>query len=188
MTAFPDRPNRALLVIDVQNDVVGQAYERDRVVANIRTLVADARAAAVPVVWVQHTEPQMPVGSDGWQVVPELAPDAGEPRVDKRFRSSFEGTQLEDVLAGLGVGSIVMCGAETNFCIRHTLHSALERGYDVTLVADAHTALDSDWEDPPVPAAHIIEEQNRSCRDYDLPGRHCDLTTTAAAFAPPASA
>lgn len=179
MSTFANRDATVLLVIDVQNGVIGWAFERDRVVANVKSLVEGARATSIPIVWVQHNESEMPIGSEYWQIVPELVPAEGEPRVDKQFRSSFEATTLDEVLADLDAARLIICGAETNFCIRHTLHSALERGYDVTLVADAHTAVDSDE----VPAVAIIEEQNRSCADYQLPGRRCDLTTTAEAFA-----
>jgi nicotinamidase-related amidase len=183
MSTFPERSARALLVIDVQAGVVADAYRRDEVVQNICSLVDAARADKVPVVWIQHNEPEMPIDGDDWQLVPELQPQPGEPRVNKKYRSSFEETALEEVLAGLGVGALVICGAQTNNCVRHTLHSALERGYDVTLVEDAHTTSDSDWDTGPILAALTIDEQNRSCLGYDLPGRRCDLTTTAQAFA-----
>jgi nicotinamidase-related amidase len=187
MSTFADRPHRALLVIDVQTGVVQYAFERDRVVGNVRTLVDEARRAGLPVIWVQHNDAELPIGSDDWQLAAGLEPLPDEARVDKQYRSSFEATDLEEVLAGHGIGSLVVCGAETNFCIRHTLHAALERGYDVTLVADAHTALDSTWEDPPIPAELVIEELNRSYRDYQLPGRRCDVASTATALAPPAA-
>lgn len=183
MSTFSDRPNRALIVIDVQQGVVHDAYFRDEVVSRIAALVSAARSEGVPVVWVQHHEPDMPIGSEYWQLVPGLEPAADEARIDKEYRSSFEGTELDAVLERLGAGSLVICGAQTNNCVRHTLHAALERGYDVTLVEDAHTTSDSDWESGPIRASFTIDEQNRSCLDYDLPGRRCDLTTAAEAFA-----
>ncbi len=185
MSMFADRPDRALLVIDVQQGVVHDAYRRDEVVARIAALVASARSGGVPVVWVQHNEPEMAIGSEFWQLVPGLEPAADEPRIDKQYRSSFEGTDLEAVLERLGAGSLVICGAQTNNCVRHTVHAALDRGYDVTLVEDAHTTSDSDWESGPILASFTIDEQNRSCLDYDMPGRRCDLTTAAEAFANP---
>lgn len=188
MSIFADRPVRALLVIDVQRGVVGGDYgfgsvhNRDGVVANIRTLVDGARSKGIPVIWVQHNDPEMPIGSEYWRLAPELSPLPDEPIVHKRFRNSFEATDLEALLAEQQVGSLIICGAETNNCVRHTLHSALDRGYDVTLVADAHSAWDGAGELGPIPARAIIDEQNRSCTDYQLPGRRCDLTTTAEAF------
>lgn len=102
MTTIPDRPNTALVVIDVQTDVVARAHERDRVVANISSLVHKARAEAVPVVWVQHNDDGLPRGSDGWQLVPELAPADGEPIVHKTYGDAFDDTDLEEVLAEEG--------------------------------------------------------------------------------------
>jgi nicotinamidase-related amidase len=184
VSTFADRPHRALLVIDVQNRVVEDAFERDRVVANVATLVESARSSGAPVIWVQHNADYLPVNSLEWQLVPELSRRADEPHVHKQFRSSFVETSLDDVLDDLGVGSLVICGAQTNNCIRHTLHAALDRGYDVTLVEDAHTTSDQEWDNGTITAAFTIDEQNRSCLDYALPGQRCDLTTTAEAFAP----
>ena len=64
MTTLPDRPNTALLVIDVQNGVMSGAHNRDGVIVNINTLVNKARAEDVPVVWVQHSSDELPRGSD----------------------------------------------------------------------------------------------------------------------------
>ena len=72
MTTLPDRPNTALVVIDVQNGVVAGAYERDAVVANIGTLVDKARDEGVPIVWVQHSDEGLEKGSEAWEYVPEL--------------------------------------------------------------------------------------------------------------------
>ena len=152
MTTLPDRPRTALLVIDVQNGVVDVAQERDAaVVANIGALVERARAEDVPVVWVQHSAEDRPEGSDAWRYVPQLVRRESEPLVGKTFGDSFEGTDLEQVLAAAGIGHLVVTGAESDACIRSTIHGAFTRGYDVTLVGDAHTAGDkSAWGAPPV--------------------------------------
>ena len=144
MSLFEDRTRTALLVIDVQNDVVTGAPDRDGVVARIADLVERARAAGAPVVWVQHSDAGLPRDSEGWRYVPELAAvmdGAGEPVVHKSYGDSFEDTELEQVLADAGVGSLVVAGAQSDMCIRSTLHGALVRGYDAVLVADAHTNL-----------------------------------------------
>jgi nicotinamidase-related amidase len=182
MSLFDDRAGRALLVIDVQADVVADAHQRDAVVANINALVRNARAADVPVVWVQHNDAGMTIDSPEWQLVSELEPRAGEALVNKQYRSSFESTELESVLADLGAAELIVCGAQTNNCIRHTIHAALERGYDVTLVEDAHTTSDFEWDNGIVTAASIIDEQNASLLKYVLPGRSCTIVPTADAF------
>ena len=88
MTTLSDRPNTALLVIDVQNGVVADAYHRDQVVANIDTLVGKARNHDVPVVWVQHSDPGLAMGSEAWEYVPELVrsgPGAAGPQDLRRL-------------------------------------------------------------------------------------------------------
>src|SRR4051812_11296915 len=124
MTTLENRPNTALVVIDVQNGVVEGAHERDAVVANVANLVGQARQKGVPVVWVQHSSEGLPEGSDKWQLVPELSPDDAEPLVHKRYADSFEDTRLETVLSDLRVGRLVIAGAQTDECIRSTLHGA----------------------------------------------------------------
>src|SRR4051794_2698008 len=188
MTTLTDRPQTALLVIDVQNDVVAEAYDRDRVVATVATLVERAREQEVPVVWVQHSHPEgMPRGSDGWQYVPELAIGAEEPVVHKLYGDSFEDTDLEDVLARLGVGRLVVAGAQTDMCIRSTLHGALARGYDATLVADAHTTEDLSEYGAPTPDL-VIAHTNLYWADHRAPGREGGTVAAAEAFSAPATA
>src|SRR5688572_1082564 len=135
MTTLGSRPNTALLVVDVQNGVVEGAHERDAVVANIGTLVEKARRERVPVVWVQHSDEQLARGSQEWRIVSELSPDEAEPLVEKNYGDSFEDTVLETVLSGLDVGRLVVVGAQTDACIRSTLHGAFVRGYGATLVS-----------------------------------------------------
>ena len=135
MSTLDNRPKTALLVIDVQNGAVGQAYDRDNIVANISTLVDKARAADVDVVWVQHNSEELAPDSKSWQYVPELVRRDSEALVQKSYGDSFEETDLESVLAAHGVGRLVVAGAQTDECIRSTLHGAITRGYDATLVA-----------------------------------------------------
>ena len=150
MTTLENRPNTALLLVDVQNGVVEGAHERDAVVAKIGSLVEKARSERVPVVWVQHNDEQLARGSEGWRIVPELSPGDAEPLVEKNYADSFEDTVLESVLSGLGVGRLVVAGAQTDECIRSTIHGAFVRGYDTTLVSDAHTTEDqTEWGAPP---------------------------------------
>ena len=178
MTTLKDRPNTALLVVDVQNGVVGQAYARDAVVANIERLVGQARREDVPVIWVQHSaDDELIQGSEDWQIVPELTRDDGEPLIAKRYGDSFEDTDLETVLDGLKVGRLVVTGAETDACIRSTLHGAFTRGYDTTLVGDAHTAGDkTSWGAPPVD--QVIAHTNLYWSFQDAPGRTAGTVET----------
>ncbi|MEW2402745.1 isochorismatase family protein [Streptomyces sp. NPDC046862] len=177
MTTLSERPNTALLVIDVQKGVVAEAYERDAVVANINTLVGKARAEGVPVVWIQHSDQGLEQGSDDWEYVPELTREEPEPLVHKSYGDSFEDTDLEEVLAAAGVGRLVVTGAETDACIRSTIHGAFVRGYDVTLVADAHTAGDkSAWGAPPTD--QVIAHTNLYWQYQSAPGRTAAVAGT----------
>ena len=177
MTTLENRPNAALLVIDVQNGVVEGAHERDAVVANIGSLVEKARQQEVPVVWVQHFDEQLTKGSDRWRIVPELAPGEGEPLVEKSYGDSFEDTTLEAVLSGLGVGRLVVVGAQTDECIRSTLHGAVVRGYDATLVGDAHTTEDLSKWGAPTPDK-VIAHTNLYWKYHTAPGRTAGTVTT----------
>ncbi|MGZ4621054.1 MAG: isochorismatase family protein [Blastococcus sp.] len=177
MTTLTDRPNTALLVVDVQNDVVAGAHDRDAVVANIASLVERARAARVPVVWVQHSADGLPQGSDGWQYVAELSQEASEPVVHKRYGDSFEDTDLENVLAERKVGHLIVAGAPTDECIRSTLHGAIVRGYDATLVGDAHTTEDlTEWGAPSPDL--VIAHTNLYWGNHTAPGRRAGTVTT----------
>ena len=177
MSTLQNRPNTALLVIDVQNGVVEGAHERDAVVANVGSLVEKARQEDVPVVWVQHSSEGLAKGSDNWRIVPELAPDDAEPLVDKNYPDSFEETALESVLSGLGVGRLVVVGAQTDECIRSTLHGAIVRGYDATLVSDAHTTEDqSEWGAPP--PDKVIAHTNLYWTYHTAPGRTAGTVET----------
>lgn len=180
MTTLENRLNTALLVVDMQSCVVEHAYERDKVVANINTLVERARAARVPVVWVQHSDEGgegIVHGSEGWRIVPELSPRADEPHVDKHYGDSFAGTTLESVLAGLGVGRLFVSGAQTDACVRSTLHGALVRGYDTILVSDAHTTEDQTEWGAPTPD-QVIAHTNLYWSYEDAPGRAGGTVTT----------
>ncbi len=178
MTSLHDRPNTALLVIDVQNDVVANVYQRDDVIAKISTLVDKARAEHVPVIWVQHADDGLVEGSDGWQYVPELHREQSEPLVHKHYGDSFEDTVLESELAKRGVGRLVVTGAQTDACIRATLHGAFTRGYDATLVSDAHSTEDfTDYGLPP--ADKVIAHTNMYWTWQGAPGRIAEVVETA---------
>jgi len=170
MTTLPNRPETALLVIDVQNGVVAGAHDRDGVVGRIAELVRRAREEDVPVVWVQHNSEELPTGTDTWRIVPELEPAAGEPVVQKRYGDSFEDTELEQVLAEHRVGRLVVTGAQTDACIRSTAHGGFVRGYDVTLVKDAHTTEDLTAYGAP-PPEQVIAHTNLYWAFQDAPGR-----------------
>jgi nicotinamidase-related amidase len=177
MTTLENRPNTALLVVDVQTGVVEGAHARDAVVANIGSLVEKARQESVPVIWIQHSDEDLARGSDNWRIVPELTPRDAEPLVEKRYGDSFEDTALESFLSGLGVGRLIITGAQTDACIRSTLHGAFVRGYDATLVSDAHTTEDqTEWGAPP--PDQVIAHTNLYWTFQAAPGRTAGTVET----------
>ena len=179
MTSLSNRPNAALVVIDVQKGVVANATRRDEVVRNISTLVDKARAEDVPVIWVQHnSDDELPQGSEPWQYVDELQREKDEPLVHKRYGDSFEDTELESELAARGVGRLVVTGAQTDACVRSTLHGAFTRGYDTVLVGDAHTTEDlSEWGAPP--PDQVISHTNLYWSWQAAPGRTAGVVDTS---------
>ena len=170
MTTLENRPNTALVIIDVQKGVVERAPRRNEVIVNIGGLVEKARREQVPVIWVQHFSDEFVKGSDSWRIVPELSPAAAEPLIEKTYGDAFEDTNLEAVLSSLGVGRLIIAGAQSDGCIRATLHGAFTRGYDATLVSDAHTTEDlSKWGAPP--PEQVIAHTNLYWTYQTAPGR-----------------
>ena len=179
MSTLAGRPGTALLVIDVQNGVMDAAHNRESVISNIAFLVEKARSEKVPVVWVQHSDDEMPPGSDGWRYVAELPQHDSEPVVHKQYGDAFEDTELEAVLAERQVGRLIVAGAQTDVCIRSTLHGAIVRGYDATLVDDAHTTEDlSPWGAPP--PDKVIDHTNLYWGHHTAPGRQAGTVSTSA--------
>jgi len=177
VTTLKNRPNTALLVVDVQVGVVAHAHQRDAVVANIASLVERARQEDVPVVWVQHAREELALARDAWRIVPELEPHDDEALVGKNYGDSFEDTNLEEVLQDLGVGRLVVVGAQTDQCIRSMLHGAFARGYDAMLVSDAHTTEDqTEWGAPP--PDQVITHTNLYWTYQDAQGRTAGTSAT----------
>lgn len=163
----------------MQRAVVADAHDVDRVVDNINALVTRARETGTPVVWIAHADDDMPEGTDGWQYLEALQPAASEPFVKKNHGDSFEDTDLESVLSERGVGKLVVTGAQTDACIRSTLHGAVVRGYDTTLVGDAHTTMDLRPYGSPIDPQQAIEYTNLYWNFSGAPGRRCATVKTA---------
>ena len=178
MTTLENRPRTGLLIIDAQRKVLDRTFQRDEAVANMVIVLERARQNDIPVVWVQHSDDDLEEGSDDWQYVPELTRAEAEAVVHKHYGDSFEATNLEQVLADAGVGRLVVTGAQSDACIRSTIHGAFTRGYDVTLVGDAHTTEDStEWGSPPPEV--IVDYTNQFWKYQSAPGRTAGVVPTA---------
>ena len=147
---------KALLVIDVQKDVVANAVKTSEVIANINSLISNARTSNVPVIWVQHSDDYLIKGSTGWEIVDELKPLPDDVRIYKTQPSSFAETDLQAQLETLGTKSLIITGAQTDYCVNATSNAGVELGYQVTLVSDAHTTEDSETKT----ANDLIDEKN----------------------------
>jgi nicotinamidase-related amidase len=172
MAAIREGNKEVLMVVDVQVGVMGNVWDAPRIIQNVGTAVAKARKQGIPIIWVQHADDELVYGSPEWQIVPELTPADGDIRIDKQFNSSFEQTPLEETLAQFGATRIVLAGAATNWCIRATAYGALDRGYDLTLIKDAHTTETIEFQDGTIiEAANIIRELNIAITWLSYPGR-----------------
>lgn len=179
MATVRDGNKAVLVIVDAQVGVMSDLWDAPRIIQNVSRAVARARAQGAPVIWVQHSDEELAYGSPEWQWAPALAPAAGEPVVHKRFNSAFEQTPFEAELAELGATHIALAGAATNWCIRATAYGALDRGYDVTLIEDAHTTSAIKLGNGvTIEAAHVVEELNVVMRWVSYPGR-TNRTATA---------
>jgi nicotinamidase-related amidase len=171
-----DRPERsAVLVIDLQVGVLPGCFDADGVLARTGALVERARDAGVPVVWVHHDP--VGVGTPDWELAAPLRRLDDEPLVRKHFRDAFAGTELGGVLVGLGVTRLVVAGAQSDFCIRTTTQRAATEGYDVTLVGDAHTTTDSQWDGVTITGEQIVAHTNMYFSGLEYPGRSFGVAT-----------
>jgi nicotinamidase-related amidase len=179
----------ALVVIDIQTDVVQDAWDREGVIGRTAALIDRARAEDVPVIYVQHHDAYMEQESNGWQFVEEIAPRAGEVVIAKEYPDAFEETDLEQTLADLGVSHLVVAGAQTDACIRSTTHRALAQGYDLTLVEDCHTTDDREFGGVTISARQLVSHTNLCMWAISYPGRVSGIAPhDAVSFTTPAGA
>lgn len=153
--------NSALLIIDAQVDMFepNPVYDSKRVLTTLETLLAHARQANLPVIFVQHNEgPGEPFEPEtpGWYIHPALTPAEGECVVQKTTPDSFSQTLLQQKLDELSSTRLIIAGMQTEYCIDTTTRAAKSLGYDVTLVADGHSTFDS----PVLTAVQIIDHHN----------------------------
>jgi nicotinamidase-related amidase len=168
----------ALLIIDVQHGMCAGEYvahDAQRVIERINTLSAKARAAGVPVVFIQHDEDDGPLRLDspGWQLAEGLKVDANDLRVRKRTSSSFHDTNLHALLRERGVTRVVACGLQSEYCVDSTVRSAVQHGYDVTLVSDAHSTFDN----AVLTAAQISAHENATLNGFACGDKRVSLST-----------
>ena len=153
----------ALLVIDIQLGLFQlpiPMFNAGQLLANINTLIGRARANGVPVIFIQHNgKGDSPMRPDrpGWALHPAIVPREGEPVVVKDQPNAFQGTPLQQLLQEMSIQKLVVAGVVSDGCVQATWQDALQLGYQVTLVADAHSIDEDELE-----AREIIEQVNRA--------------------------
>jgi nicotinamidase-related amidase len=172
-------PETALLVVDAQVGVLASVWESNRLIANIEALVGKARNAGAPILWVQHADRELKYGSDTWKLAPPCVPLSTEPVIHKQYNSSFAKTDLDQRLRDLGVERIVLAGAATNWCIRSTAYSAMDRGYDLVIASDAHSTENLAADNgKAVSAQDIVAEFNAVMRWISAPDVRIEIEAT----------
>ena len=176
----PLQGTSALLVVDAQVGVLSAVWESQRVIANLEKLVRKARDSGALVVWVQHSDDELKYGSDSWKLAPNFVPMPNEPIIHKKYNSSFANTDLDEQLRKRHVSRIVLAGAATNWCVRATAYAAVDRGYSLTLVSDAHSTESIRLEDGRVvPAESIVIDLNVVFQWLSVPSVRTEVKTTA---------
>lgn len=179
MSLFTDRDGDALVVVGMQAQTLADTWNDDAVVGAVAGLVRRARLAGTPVVWVQRHDDDLEPGSAGWRMVGALVRDQGEPLIDAEFSDGFAGTDLHDVLAAVGASHLFLVGARSDTSVRATLAGGLYRGYDVTLVSDAHTTADDKFEGADLAASVVVQVINKLAWTTHLPGVTAGLVASA---------
>ncbi len=155
--------NTALMIIDVQKGMFLEewpVYRGPELLSTLKDLLARARAAGVPVIFIQHdaTDPadSLLPGTPGHPIHPDIAPLPGEPVIRKLHPDAFQDTTLQAELEARGIRKLIIAGIQTEFCVDTTTRRAYSLGYEVTLVQDAH----STWDTENITAAQIIAHHN----------------------------
>jgi nicotinamidase-related amidase len=155
-------------VIDVQNGMFAEddpVYQGTELLATIGDLLAKARAAETPVIYIQHNGgPGHPLepGSAGWPIHAVIAPAAGEPVITKATPDAFHETALQAELEARGIVKLVVAGIQTEICVDTTCRRAASLGYQTTLVRDGH----STWDSRTLSAIQIIAHHNDTLKGW----------------------
>ena len=169
-------PERIVVVaIDLQAGVMPGCHDEQGVLLRTAALVDRARSAGVPIVWVHHDP--VGLGTAEWELAAPLHRAEGEPLVRKDYRDAFADTTLRETLDGLGATHLVIAGAQSDFCVRTTMQRAATEGYDVTLVSDAHTTVDSEWDGVQIAGEQIVAHTNMYFSGLRYPGQRFAIAT-----------
>ncbi len=153
----------ALLIIDVQIGLFNikdfPIFQEEQLIKNIQTLLDKARKVKVPIFYIQHNDPKgkrLENGTENWKIRSEITPRFGDIIIQKYNSDSFLGTNLDEELHKRDITRLVIAGLATPMCIDTTVRSAVSHGYNVILIQDAHSTLDSEV----LKASQIVAHHN----------------------------
>ncbi|MGG3280637.1 cysteine hydrolase family protein [Paenibacillus solani] len=161
----------ALLVIDVQNEMFDEGnpvYEAERLLYNLKQLIAKARNSRTPIFYIQHNDEGLKEGIEAWKINSEITPAMTDTIIQKTRPDSFYNTTLAEELKRQGVKHVILAGIQSELCVDTTCRRASSLGYDITLVSDAH----STWSNSMLTAQQIIDHANLTLRWF------ADIKTT----------
>jgi nicotinamidase-related amidase len=154
----------ALLIVDAQVDMFvpgSSVHAGETVLKTLSALIARARRAGIPVIYVQNNggegDPDQP-GTPGWEIHPALAPFDRDLVFQKSSPDAFDLTGLREELVRRGIGRVIIAGLQTEYCIDATCRGARALGYEVVLVSDGHSTYDTEK----LPAVEVITRHNAS--------------------------
>ena len=169
----------AVLVIDMQHDVLATCTTATDVLTVVNALAARARDAGCPVVLVRQHDDELIAGEHGWQLDDRLVQHPSDQIVDKHYRDAFAATELAALLRMLEVQRVVVCGAHSDYCVQTSALSALAQGFDLTLVADGHAAEDTIIDGASIPGPVVSGFVNARMATLRYPGRQVDVLAAA---------
>ena len=179
MSRFPERDASALVVVDAQQGPAAALAGVTAVVDAIADLVARARLVGVPVVWLRRVDAELRPGEPGWQLCDLLASEPGELLIDHAWDDGFIATDLADALGGLSAGHLWLAGLGSETAVLQTYLGALYRGFDVTLIEDAHAAADVEFDGCELSASQVVALVNRLVWRDQAPDVSGDLMACA---------
>ena len=179
MSRFPERDASALVVVDAQQGPAAALAGVTAVLDAIADLVARARLVGVPVVWLRRVDAELRPGEPGWQLCDLLASEPGELLIDHAWDDGFIATDLADALGGLSAGHLWLAGLGSETAVLQTYLGALYRGFDVTLIEDAHAAADVEFDGCELSASQVVALVNRIVWRDQAPDVSGDLMACA---------
>lgn len=149
---------KALVIVDVQQGMFTmpqKLYRGEETVERLGDVLQRARRNDVPIFHIRHEEPNgFERDAPGWFHHPVVAPRDGETIIDKRRSSAFHDTDFHARLQAAGIDHLVICGAQTQYCVESTIRNAVTLGYRLTAIEDGHTTFDTELLTAPQIIAH----------------------------------